>query len=34
MAGFACNGHTTRLCQVLELSVATFGCDEGPAVLS
>jgi fructose-1,6-bisphosphatase len=34
IAGFACNGHTTRLRLMLELSVAAFGCDEEPAIFS
>jgi hypothetical protein len=34
IAWFACNGHTTRLRLVLELSVAAFGCDEKPAIFS
>jgi fructose-1,6-bisphosphatase len=34
IAWFSCNGHTTRLRLVLELSVAAFGCDEEPAIFS
>jgi hypothetical protein len=32
IAGFACNGHTTRFRLVLELSMAALGCDEEPAI--
>jgi fructose-1,6-bisphosphatase len=34
IAWFACNGHTTQLRLVLELSVAAFGCEEEPAIFS